>query len=85
MRILSIAFTLVAFVAMVYAIGVRIEVHFSGVRGYVDPNYIFGKLYKRPIHPGFITQRFPTPKTRIAIKKGRMSQGLQTPKELEEK
>ncbi|HHS50571.1 MAG TPA: hypothetical protein ENN07_05590 [candidate division Zixibacteria bacterium] len=83
-KLIIVALALLAFVTAVYAIGLRIRVTFSGVRGYADPKYIDGKFYRRPIHPGFITQRFPAPKTRIAVSKGRHSEGLQTPKQLED-
>ncbi len=84
-RLILAAIGLIAFATVVYAIGLRIQVSFSGVRGYLDPKFVEGRFYKRPIHPGFITQRFPAPISRIAISKGRHSKGLPSAIEIEEK
>jgi hypothetical protein len=83
-RVLLAGLGIVLSVLVAYGIGLRIQIKFSNVRGYIDPKYIDGKFYRRPIHPGFITQRFPAPTSRIVLKKGRWSDGLSTSKELRE-
>ncbi|MCD6501517.1 hypothetical protein J7L01_02865 [bacterium] len=78
--ILGIGILVAAITAL--GVGLRIKVTFRGIRGYMDPKYIDGKFYRRPIHPGFITQRFPVLISRVAVKKGRWSGGLPTSEEL---
>ena len=65
--------------------GVKIQVKFSGVKAHQDPDYFEDKFYRRPVHPGFITQRLPQLKSRIAVGKGRRSRGLTTAKEYRER
>lgn len=65
----------------IVAFGVRIRVKFVKMSGFIDPEYIDGKFYRRPIHPGFITQRMPALKSRVAVSKGKLSEGLPTSRE----
>jgi hypothetical protein len=86
MRKLAIALFLLIASALI-GVGISVSLSFRGTqaRAEVDPNYIDGKFYRKPIHPGFITQRFPSFKTRVAVSKGRYSDGLPTAKEFRNK
>lgn len=66
------------------AFGIRIKVHYVGSEGHFDEEYIEGKFYRRPVHPGFITQRHPKLKTTIINSRGRHSGGLPTAERYEE-
>jgi len=61
--------------------GVSIQVKFSVVAAHFDARFVDGKFYRRPIHPGFITQRFPELSVKIVKSKGPLSDGLPTAKE----
>jgi len=60
------------------AVGVNIAVKFRAIHAHIDPRFVDGKLYRRPVHPGFIAQRLPSLTSRIAVKKGPHEKGLAT-------
>ena len=68
-------------------VGISVSLSFKGTqaRTEVDQSFIDGKFYRKPVHPGFITQRFPSFKARVAVSKGRYSKGLPTAKEFRNK
>jgi len=76
---------LLALAGVALAYGVRISVRFKVVQAHYDPRFVDGKFYRRPIHPGFITQRFPVFKARVAKSKTRLGKGLPTAREYRER
>ena len=72
-------FLVIAGVAL--AQGVHISVRFKVIQAHYDPRFVDGKFYRRPIHPGFITQRFPVFKARVTKSKARFGKGLPTAQE----
>ena len=79
--LVSLVFLSIAGTAL--SVGVSIRIRLVGYQTQIDPRFIDGKLYKKPIHPGFITQRVPRITTRVAKKKGILSIGLATAREYE--
>ena len=67
--------------ASVIATGLKIKVVLAGTRIQIDPAYIDGKFYRKPIHAGFITQRLPVFEGRVIKVKGHLSKGLPTARE----
>ncbi len=72
-----IGLTLIA-AAGLLAHGVNIKIKLSIVPAHFDPRFVDGKFYRRPIHPGFITQKHPVLISRVAKSKGPLKDGLPT-------
>ena len=73
------------FAGAVLGTGLAIKIKFNLVAPHYDPRFVDGKLYRRPIHPGFITQRHPELSVRVAEKSGPLDGGLPTAKEFEKR
>jgi len=69
--------------ALTLATGLAIRVKFKLVATHYDPKYVDGKFYRRPIHPGFITQTFPELSIRVVRNSGPLENGLPTARQFE--
>lgn len=67
------------------SLGVNIQVRISAYQTHIDPRFIDGKFYRKPIYPAFITQRLPRLSTKITKKKSEHFAGLATAREYEKK
>ena len=76
--VISIIGIMTLMAGAIMALGIVVSLSFRGtqVRAEVDRRYVDGKFYRRPIHPGFITQRFPAFKASVVVSKGRYAKGL---------
>lgn len=67
------------------ATGLAIKIKFNLVVAHFDPRFVDGKFYRRPIHPGFISQRHPELSVRVVEDSGPLGEGLPTAREYEKK
>jgi len=79
--VVLIGFFLMLISGLLLAQAINIRVRYKLVPSYLDQRFIDGKFYRRPIHPGFITQKLPRLKGKIAVRKGPRANGLQTAEE----
>ncbi|MGC9314532.1 MAG: hypothetical protein ACP5G4_02755 [bacterium] len=63
--------------------GLAIRIKFNLVAPHYDERFVDGKFYRRPIHPGFISQRHPNLSVRVVKSSGPLEGGLPTAKEFE--
>jgi hypothetical protein len=68
-----------------FATGLAIKIKFKLVAAHYDSRFVDGKFYRRPIHPGFISQRHPELSVRVVEDSGPLSGGLPTAREYEKK
>jgi len=65
--------------------GLAIRFKFNLVAPHYDVRFVDGKFYRRPIHPGFITQRHPSLTIKVVKSSGPLENGLPTAKEYEKR